>query len=168
MSEKELRAMIDDASQFCAKQFARKGEVLPLWHAVAGDGEQLILPPPCEDKDAAAALIRALFELRDVRRYVYMSEAWTLARRIEPDEFARIQHAGVSAHPERIEVVMLMGEDRDCGQIMAERRIVRPANRRAYLEPLRTLIDLPRVPRDSTIRSEGRLIGLLPVRGTRQ
>ena len=54
------------------------------------------------------------------------------------------------------------------GQIMAERRIVRPANRRAYLEPLRMLIDLPHVPRDSTIRSEGRLIGLLPVRGTRQ
>jgi hypothetical protein len=51
---------------------------------------------------------------------------------------------------------------------MAARRIVRPAGRRAYLEPLCMLTDRLGVPRGATIQSERRMVGLLPVRGTRQ
>ncbi|WP_338821703.1 hypothetical protein [Bradyrhizobium septentrionale] len=48
---------------------------------------------------------------------------------------------GLSEHPERAEVVQLQGEDRDYGQIIAERRIIRPAKGKPYLAPLEWIND---------------------------
>ena len=47
-----------------------------MWHAIKADGEQMIIPSPCEDKDMAVSLIKALFELESVETFVFMSEAW--------------------------------------------------------------------------------------------
>lgn len=168
MSEKELRDMMDYASRLCERRFAKTGVIYPMWHAVAGNGEDLIFPGPPGNKDTSVAIVRALFELRDVVRYVLMDEAWTLNRLIEKGELDRVQRMGLSRHPDRVEILMLAGEDRDCGHLQADRLIIRPTNGRPYFGPLRFLSDRPEMADSKPIQSSGRLVGLLPVRGTRQ
>jgi hypothetical protein len=169
MSERELRNMIAYASAFCVRHFALKGEIAPMWHAITSNGETMIEAHPCElGKDLAAAMIRQWFDLIDAVRYVYIGEAWTLDRMIRPEEEEEIFRKGLSEHPERVEVVQLQGEDRDYGQIIAARKIIRPKKGKPYLGPLEDINDLPHIPRGASVTSEGRMIGMLPVRGTRQ
>ncbi|TYL87461.1 hypothetical protein [Bradyrhizobium cytisi] len=169
MSERELRKMLDCASAFCERHFAAKGEIAPMWHAVTSDGRTLIEAHPVElGKDLAAAMIRTFFDLRDVVRYVYIGEAWTLNRMIRPEEHEELFRKGLSQHPDRVEVVQLQGEDRDYGQIIMSRDIIRPNKGKPYLGPLQDINDLPHIPAGAHVQSEGRMIGMLPVRGTRQ
>lgn len=172
MSASDLRAMLDYASRFAERQFNRAGEVRPMWHAVTRGGESLIMPPPigAANKDESVALMRALFELRDVVRYLFLDEAWTLDKLVEGDELA-IERTGLGQHPERVEIVMFSGEDHEAGMLMGHRRIFRPAGRKPYLGPLVMQDEHPAM---AAARSEriaetsGRLVGLLPNRGTRQ
>jgi hypothetical protein len=169
MSERELRRMLDFASDFCERQFAKKGEIPPMWHAITSAGETLIEPHPVFlGKDMAAAMIRTFFNLRDVIRYIYIGEAWTLSRMITPEEQAEIFRKGISEHPDRVEVVQLQGEDHDYGQLIASRQIIRPEHGKPRLGPMTLVNDLPHVPRGATATSEGRMVGMLPVRGTLQ
>jgi hypothetical protein len=169
VSERELRRMLDHASAFCEKQFALRGEIAPMWHAITSTGETLIEPHPVQlGKDLAASLIRAWFDARDVIRYVYIGEAWTLHRMIKPEEQAEIFRKGLSEHPDRVEVVQLQGEDREYGQIIASRNIIRPKIGKPYLGPMLMVNDLPHIPKGAAVTSEGRMVGMLPVRGTRQ
>jgi hypothetical protein len=169
MSEKQLRDLIMFASDFCDRQFAAKGIVYPLWHAVTSSGEQFYETSPLQDKDLAVAMIRALFDLRDVVRYVFIDEAWTLNRMLQPGEEEKVRRDGLSKHPDRMEVVMISGEDHECGQMMVHRNIIRPAKGKPYLGPLQDLDDLPFIPPGGGVaQSEGRMVGLLPRRGTMQ
>ncbi|RXG91607.1 hypothetical protein [Bradyrhizobium zhanjiangense] len=169
MSERQLRKMIDLASDFCDRTFDVKGEIAPSWHAITATGDRIIEPHPMFfGKDLAAALIRALFDLRDVVRYVYVGEAWTLNRIIRPEEQEEIFRKGISEHPDRVEVVQIQGEDSQYGQIIAARNIIRPEGRKPYLGPLQFVNDLPFIPQGAAVQSSGRLVGMLPVRGTRQ
>jgi hypothetical protein len=167
MSEKQLRDMIAFASVQCDRIFATTGVLHPLWHAVTSSGETLIETPPFNDKDMAVAMIRALFDLKDVVRYVFVDEAWTLLKMVQPDEMKVIEREGLSKHPERVEIVMIQGEDSEYGQIVTHREIIRPAKGKAYLGPIQTLDDMPHVPPGGTVQSQGRMVGLLPVRGAR-
>lgn len=169
MSERELRTMFDHASAFCDKAMASRGEIAPLWHAITSSGETIIEPHPTWlGKDMAAAAIRAMFELCDVVRYIYIGEAWTLIRMMRPEEEEEIFRKGLSEHPDRVEVVQIQGEDRACGQMMGARKIIRPKKGKPYLGPVEMIEDLPYIPRGATMRSEGRMVGMLPVRGVRQ
>jgi hypothetical protein len=168
MSEKQLREMLAFTSGQCDKIFARTGVIYPMWHAITSAGETIIERPAFGDKDFAVAMIRALFDLKDVVRYVFVDEAWTLNRMVRPDEDEKIRREGIANHPDRVEVLMIQGEDRECGQIMLHRNIIRPASGKPYLGPLQSLDDLPFIPQGAGVQSEGRLVGLLPVRGTRQ
>jgi hypothetical protein len=168
MSEKQLRELLAFTSGQCDKIFARNGVIYPMWHAVTSTGESFIETPPFDDKDLAVAMIRALFDLKDVVRYVFVDEAWTLNRMIRPEEDENIRREGIANHPDRVEVVMIQGEDRDCGQIMLHRDVIRPAKGKPYLGPLQSLDDLSFMPQGASVQSEGRMVGLLPVRGTRQ
>jgi hypothetical protein len=169
MSEKELRRMFDRASQFCEAHFANRGEIAPMWHAVTSKGETIIEPHPIQlGKDIAMVLIRAFFDAKDVVRYVYIGEAWTLDRMIEQDELDAITREGLFEHPDRVEVVQLQGEDIECGQIVGLRKIIRPESGRPYLGPLEMINELPFMPHGASVQSKGRMIGVLPVRGTRQ
>ena len=168
MSEKELRKMIDHASAFCERHFAAKGEIAPMWHFINAKGEQFIEPHPPFDKDTSMALIRALFDLNDVVRYIYMGEAWTLDRMIKTDEMDEIRRTGLASHPDRCEIVQLQGEDSECGQLMGQRKIIRPKAGRPYLAPLQMTTDLPFIPTGAHVESSGRMVGVLPVQGTRQ
>jgi len=170
MSEKQLRLMFYRASQFCDAHFAQRGEIAPMWHAVTSTGRHLIEPHPTFlGKDMAMLMVRAFFKVEDVVRYVYVGEAWTLDRMIKPEEEEAILRDGIENHPDRVEVVQLQGEDDECGQIMGQRRIIRPESGRPYLGPLEMINDLPSIPNGARLsQSEGRMVGVLPVRGTRQ
>jgi hypothetical protein len=107
-------------------------------HISQAGGEQFIeLHPAVPNKDLANALVRSMFDLRDVVRYVYTGEAWTLDRIIKPDEQELIFRRGIANHPDRVEIVQLQGEDQDYGQIIGQRKIIRPAKGKPYLEPRR-------------------------------
>jgi hypothetical protein len=168
MSEKELRRMFNRASWFCEDHFAKHGEIAPMWHAVTASGDGFVeLHPCCLGKDLAMAMIRALFDVKDVVRYIYIGEAWTLGRMIKQEELDAIMRDGIANHSDRVEVVQLQGEDNACGQIVGQRRIIRPDRGKPYLGPLEMVIDL--IPHGATLgSSEGRMVGMLPVRGSRQ
>lgn len=169
MSERDLRKMLNYASGFCGKRFAEKGEIAPMWHAITSAGETIIEPHPTYlGKNMAAAMIRVFFDMRDVVRYVYVGEAWTLKRMIKPEEQEEIFRKGLSVHPDRVEVVQIQGEDQEYGQIIASREIIRPKRGKPHLGPLEMVNDLPFIPRGAVVQSEGRMVGMLPVRGTRQ
>ena len=111
-------------------------------------------------------MIRAQFEMLDAVRCIYIGEAWTLTKDgTSVEEINKLvrERGSIANHPDRIEIVQVQGEDCECGQIMAQRRIVRPANRKPYLDPLEIIV----APGDG-VASEGRMIGFLPPRGTRQ
>jgi hypothetical protein len=165
MSEKDLREMIAIASDACDVAFRKTGMVTPLWFAISASGEQFdVEPPSFLDKDTCVALVRAFFCVKDVVRYIFVDEAWTIERTInDKAELDLIYRHGVASHPDRVEVVVIQGEDRDCGQLVAHRRIMRPANRQPYLAPLKMMIDLR-----AGGQSEGRMVGMLPPRGTLQ
>lgn len=162
MSEMDLRQMIESASGWAEKQFARKGEVLPMWHAMKSNGEHIIIPAPPTDKDTSATIMRALFELHDVVRCLFIDEAWVfdgVGKGHEENERVMKwikEHDGISGFPGRVEVVTFAGEDEAAGSMQAHRRIIRGQGK-PRLAPLAYL--------DMTgVRSEGRLVGMLPRR----
>lgn len=158
MSERQLLDLVETVSRACERQFAARGFLSPMWHAVTADGEHIINGAPHEDKDLSVAMICALFELADVVRYVYIDEAWTV-RTTSNAEADEVQRTGAKNHPRRREVVLITGEDCECRQVVARRDIVRPARGKPYLGPLKIL---------RPEQSEGRMVGLLPVKGLRQ
>jgi hypothetical protein len=87
---------------------------------------------------------------------------------IRPEEQEDILGNGLSEHPDRVEVVQIQGEEHEYGRIIASRAIIRPRIGRPHLGPLEMVNDLPFIPRDAVVQSEGRMVGMLPVRGTRQ
>ena len=156
--------MFDQASRFCEAHFARHGEIMPMWHAVTSSGETIIEPHPIY---LVEALVRAFFDARDVVRYVYIGEAWTLNTLVKREEVDALMRDGIADHPGRVEIVQVQGEDRECGQIMGQRKVIRPKEGKPYLGPLEMVGDL--IPASEHIsQSEGRMVGVLPVRGTRQ
>lgn len=159
-----LQEFIVGCSDAAAKVFHLRGRISPMWHVVTRDGEHLMMN---HDKDTAVALIRVAFELHDVVRYVFISEAWQVELKTIPGESfaesaarARELHAEPLAnHSEGFEVLDLTGEDEAAGLITARQRIIRPTRSAAYLGPLEIV---------TPDFSEGRMVGLLPQRGTRQ
>jgi hypothetical protein len=161
MSEKQQRDMIAAASAVCEKRFAREGALSPIWHLVTADGGNIITATPNLSKDEASIVLRALFELRQVVRYLFVDEAWTIDQPVDDAVLARITREGVAAQPGRIEIVMFSGEDRECGQLLARRRIIRPAKGKPYLGPLKYT--------DVRGETSGRFVGMLPApRGAKQ
>jgi len=161
-----LHEFITGCSDAAAKVFHLRGHLSPMWHAVTRAGEHLMTPSPSDDKDTAVALMRAMFELSDVVRYVFIDEAWQVEVARRPGEdvdalTARSRKLGGSLkdHPDRVEIVVLNGEDEIAGICVARRVIHRPPHGKAYLGPLEIA---------TPASSEGRMVGLLPQRGTRQ
>lgn len=148
----ELRQMIDFASDFAAKLFEEEGEVDPMWHAVAGNGDHMILPAPVGvGHDESYMLIRALFEVREVTHYVSVAEGWRLNKRstdLAPGELERIRRDGISGYPDARCVVFITAEDAT-GCSLAHRDVVGPRK----LGPLVF---------ESFDGAEGHMVGMLP------
>ena len=135
------------------------GEIQPMWHAVTASGEHRILPSPDMHKDTAAILMREYFKLHDVKRYVFIDEAWQLETPvIDENEMREIARRGLEHHPDRIEVLSYQAED-DSGLITAQRVITRLPSGKGQLGRLEFT---------QSQQSEGRLVGMLPVKGTVQ
>lgn len=157
MSERELVQMMEFADEQVQRIFKVTQRIHPMWHMVTSAGETKIMPTPsAQDKDTAERLVRRIFELLDVVRYVFIGEAWTAEVMDEdlPKVEAELQRAGnLENYPGRNEVVQLQGEDRDCGQLVWWRAITRPKIGPARLGPLE---------KDCFRVSSGRMVGLLP------
>jgi hypothetical protein len=141
MSEKQLREMIDTASGFVDEMMKEEGHVEATWHAVREDGTPLFIPgPPIKDKDDLALVMRSLFKMQRVVRYVFWDEAWMVEGRSQPGESGAeiIKRVGpASEHPERIEIVLITGEDADSGVSLSGKRvIIRPPGGKPHLGPL--------------------------------
>lgn len=152
----DLKALIRLASSNADAIFGMTGQILPMYHAVSGEGEHMIIPQPDPDKDIAAAMIRELFAERDIIYYVFLSEAWLLdtTKDMPQPDLGKIVAEGLEHHPDRREVVAFSAESRDGGSQTARRYILRPEHGRATLSPL--LMD------DMKGRtSSGRMVGLI-------
>jgi hypothetical protein len=144
-------------------QITMREFVKPMWHAITRDGVALVCPTMLADKDAEVAMARAVFELRDVVRYLFIDEAWmveAIGPDVTPEQRAAVELAvitGATASPARQEVVMFSGEDQAEGAVMARRLIIRQGAH-ATLGPLQ--FDPPGG------QMVGRFVGLLPIRAT--
>jgi hypothetical protein len=162
-----FKDFVEGVSTNTETAFKRRGRIIPIWSAITRDGSPLITPAPCDDKDMAAAMMRALFELADVVRYCFIDEAWQV--RIQGQSLAgesvedwkRRMAIGPppSQHPDRIEIIMLSAEDEREGALMGRREIIRPARGRPKLGPLNIY---------APTQGEGRFTGLLPRKGKMQ
>lgn len=160
MTEKleTLRSLVEFASDKIEKQFRKTGEVHPMYHAIKATGEHMVMLPPGISKDMDVAMMKAAFELESVDRFVFITEAWILDQRKNsggpPLDLDRINRTGVSAHPDRREVVMIQGENRRGEMILGTRFILRPEIGKPSLAPL-VVID------SEFDHSEGRMVGML-------
>jgi hypothetical protein len=159
MSKQQLLQLFNFVSGFADKTFARTGTVAPMWHAVSEDGEHFVTASPLADKDQSIALIRSLFELRNVVRYIFIAEAWITKHPLDEKAVEQVLEVGVANYQDRVEIVMIMGEDYECEQITGQRRIIRPLKGKPRLGPLK--ITTP-------TQLAGRMTSLLPARGTKQ
>jgi len=153
----QLKKEIESASAWADAVFAEKGEILPMWHAVAAKDEHHIIPNISPDKDDAASLVRAFCELMDIKRLLFISEAWTCATdTAKAAEAMGWLRAGKSLEtfPDRIEVLIFSGED-EYGTVSAHREIIRAKGKKPTLGPL-TFFE--------TTATEGRFVGMLPRR----
>lgn len=160
MSAAQLREMIEAASSWVEKHFAKTGRILPMWHAVKANGEHAVVEAPSGDKDTSVAMVRAFFELNNVVRCLFIDEAWTAQGGKELNEWVKQHDGNIHSYPNRVEIVAFMGEDDRDGMITAHRRIIRGQGK-PKLGPLEFM--------DWTGgQSEGRLVGMLPRRATMQ
>jgi hypothetical protein len=103
-------------------------------------------------------MIRAFLELNDCVTVLYLDEAWAL-RKATRAEVEQASNFGVRNMPDRCEIVMISVEDSRHGMVMAERDIIRHKKGKAELGPLHYY---------PVTEMEGRMVGLLPKRGTSQ
>jgi hypothetical protein len=152
-----MKSMIEFASAQAEKLFRKDGVIYPIYHCIKKDGETLIVPPLHDSKDVAVAMMKALFVIEKIDRYVFIDEAWMLdaaASGVEGIDLERVRREGVKDHPDRREIVMFSAENRRGEMLTGRRFILRPEHGKPTLSPLH--IDPP------YDHSEGRMVGLLP------
>ena len=158
LSQPRLRDLIEASSEGAGRLFRENGYVRPLWHAIKSDGVPLIVRSPPGDKDFAVTMVRALFEIEEVIRYVFFDEAWMVVEK-RADNIPDIETKGIVDHPNRVECIYFNGEDLQEGWLCARRLIVRDRAGKGRLQSLEFYADFD--------NATGRLLGLLP-RGTKQ
>jgi hypothetical protein len=162
MIELTAQALIEFASRMGAATFNVTGGISPLWHFVRSNGEHgVVMPDAFEDgdhKDLVAEALRKMFEEMDVIAYVFMCESWL--RLAGPDEIdlEAVRREGLGADPKRQECIWYTAEDAT-GSLSAYQMIERPEgpNGPGRLQPLKWM--------KRSSRSEGRFVGMLPVKG---
>ena len=150
----KLQELFDIAAANAARMFNEDPdhEVLPMWHAVQGNGEHMLIATPWKDdteKMITVDMLRRVFREHHVKRFAFIVEAWlaTLKTKREVDEGPR-----PSEHPDRREVLMVTAEDRDGSQIMGVYYILRPEHGPPKLSPLDV---------QTYDKTAGRMVGLL-------
>lgn len=147
----DLRTLIEMSSRLIEKIFYDRGEIQPMYHCFYADGRVGITPAPVADKATAMIIMREFFELEEIVKYLFISEAWTLLENKDVD-LDYIRKYGIADHPNRREVILFVAEDQTA-MLMASRAIKRSTTGKATLGPL----DF----KEHT-KAEGRMVGLLP------
>lgn len=132
----ELQDFFAVAADLAARMFRKSGEILPMWHAVTGNDEHLVIATPWsndEEKDITQRGLRRMFQVQCVKRFAFICEAWTaeLKTIAEAKEGPR-----PSEHPDRREVLMISAEDRWGNALSGFFYILRPEHGDSTLSPL--------------------------------
>lgn len=154
-----LEEWVRDNADFAAKVFKDRGELTPMWIAQTKTGEILPICAPMTDKDVLVKAIKKLFKDRDVVRYVFMVEAWTLAAHDGDKDRKMRDYAArhsLADHPGRRECIMVSGEDAH-NQIVGMMFILRPEHGKPTVSPFNMTITTKQGG-----HVEGRMAGLLP------
>jgi len=134
----ELQDFFACAAERAKAIFEATGEVLPMWHAVPAQGQDLVIATPWSDddeKEATAQAIRQIFDRAQVKRFAFISEAWVASMR-PGTSLEEANHTRASQHPDRREVLMINAEDRWGNAISGCFYILRPEHGPAKLSPL--------------------------------
>lgn len=132
-----LQEIFDCASTQAATIFKEEGELCPMWHAIAGNGDHLIIGTPWDDddaKEATLAALRRLFQHKQVKRYAFICEGWSCPATEE--ELMDEEPPRPSLHPERREILAVIAEDRDGSMLQGFYYILRPEHGPAKLSPV--------------------------------
>lgn len=116
--------------------FKETGEVLPMWHAIDGDGEHMLIPTPWnsqEEKETVVEGLRALFAIAKVQRYAMVCEAWIVE--IKTSDISEVYNTIPSEHPDRREVIRIIVEDRNGKTLSGQYYILRPEHGPPTLSP---------------------------------
>ncbi len=159
MTERLAKQLMDFAEKAARTFFDQVGELRPLYHFIDSDGKHAIFTvPPYLDKNEYVELAKYILARENAAAYVFINEAWTVeARGDDADRVLREYKGSLEYAPGRREVVLLSAED-ERGMIHGQLEIIRPKDRKPYLGPLQ-IYDYGAV--------EGRMVGLLPVKGSR-
>jgi len=139
-----LDLLMKFASGFAEFAFNRDGIIYPLFHAENATEAFVISPGQFagDHKDGVAAMLAKFFAEKNIERFVFVDEAWTLnavrPNGVDPAEMEKIRREGISAHPDRREVVMIHGQDINEMRIIS-REILRPKDGKPTLGPVETL-----------------------------
>jgi hypothetical protein len=154
-----LRDFVAHAAQRASAIFEERGRIRPMYHAVAGNGADLLFTAPPGDKNLSIMAARIVLSAMRATRVAFIDEAWMLdAPSGDIIDVDKVNREGVEAQPNRIEVLVISAEDEAEGMLMATRRIDRHGDRAV-------LGDLQMLAFDSV---EGPMIGLLPRKGMLQ
>ena len=160
MTQVSLKQFVERAMKGACRVFEQTGAVPPMYHAVTTAGKQIAFNAPPGDKDTSVNAVRAYLASLDTVRVAFIAESWTLEEgltRSEVDELYR-QSGGVRSHPNRIEAIVILGEDLHEPTVYAMRKIFRRGNR-AVLGALDIY---------TPTEMEGRMTTLLPRKDTVQ
>lgn len=152
MAEYTLQQFANHVIKYIERFFKKNGEILPMYHCVGSDGNEVVFPSPARDKDQAVAMVRVLLKSIEATRVAFIDEAWTLEQPTE-EEAREAERVGIRNNPKRVEIVMISVEDANEGFLMATAKIIRHGNK-AMLGKFEFV-------RDGG-SWEGRMIGLLP------
>lgn len=147
----KLQELFDLAAKNAARIWNESHEVLPMWHAIQGNGENTLIATPWSDddeKEIALAMLRDFFREKHVKRFAFIVEAWVRQAKSLED----VHSCPVSEHEDRREVLMISAEDRDGTAMMGWYYILRPEIGPPRLSPLEVK------PFDGQV---GRMTGLL-------
>jgi hypothetical protein len=156
-----LKDFVTTADSSTVRIFKMVGKMLPMYHVVDGDGDELVFPSPDCDKDTAVRAVRAVLKRVRATRVLYIDEAWVVSSDGDEDKARAMEThqsggGGLEHYPGRMEVVLYVAEDEDEGALMARREITRDADGTPTLGPL--------VFYEAFGRHEGRMAGMLPRR----
>jgi hypothetical protein len=130
----ELQDFFAIAAENAARIFRESGEILPMWHAVAGNDEHILIATPWssdEEKTLASRALRRMFKVSQVKRFAFISEAWVRKAASKQDI-----SGNVGEHPDRREILMITAENREGNALSGFFYILRPEHGDSTLSPL--------------------------------